>query len=175
LCLSLFLLKLASLLFCLAISFRSFARQSIDLLSACDVVWLTSTNRLVSGIIAHLELLAFRLIRHTFNSQRPSKVTPTTTSYRILVHEHCPVRKFLCDAWRQVDLATTPRRPKRRVSEWRQSQRLQGRIQRGQHMWIDTSEVARVNGPAKRIDRNHRDRTRNRKIHELPLNQLRVA
>src|SRR5688572_9878148 len=42
-------------------------------------------------------------------------------------------------------------------------------------MWINSSDVARVDGSAKRVDRNHGDRTRNRKIHELRLNQIGVA
>src|SRR5688572_33252547 len=42
-------------------------------------------------------------------------------------------------------------------------------------MWISSSDVARVDGSAKRIDRNHGDRTRYRKIHQLRLNQIGVA
>jgi hypothetical protein len=108
LCLLLFLLKFASLLFCLAISFRGFARQAINLLSACDVVGLTGTDRLLAPIVTHLKLLSFRLVRNALNFQRSSEVSSATPPDWILVHKHRSLRKFLGDAWWQVLLAASP-------------------------------------------------------------------
>jgi hypothetical protein len=175
---SLFALKLAYLLPRVLVAPRRLGSKLCDSLSAGGVLLVASRIRLDRSLvpatsviylplISKVQLLTLRFIRNLFHAQRSGQILSERQRRRRDTANHRRLVKLLCNAWRQVDLAATPRRMDRCVSEWGQREWIEDGSYPCERSRINSHHSSRFDHVGEVLYRHHRDCARHIQIDHL--------
>jgi hypothetical protein len=112
----LFLFKLTSLAFGIAVSLCCLPREPVDLLFPRHVVGSARNYRRHIPIISNLEFLFPRLVWQGLDPKSPGNIVSEFMA-RHVPYKHRSLIKFFRDARRNINLASTPRRINYRIAQ----------------------------------------------------------